>query len=172
MVDSELHKASGEELEREGDEEKGGSSTAQLVTAHGTYATQSAFTASPVSSKEDKMYVIISYVCLFVNVKFLLFFFSPPLRGYLLDGQFFVAAALASTLTKLTIRYLQQVSQPQSKNVSDSSCCLVAIAHDTYIVLTLQAFCAESMLIIASMLHLGKSGLPKEVEVPLLNKIV
>ena len=43
---------------------------------------------------------------------------SPPLRGYFLEGQFFVAAALASTLTKLAIRYLHQVAEPQSKNVS------------------------------------------------------
>ena len=43
---------------------------------------------------------------------------SPPLRGYLLEGQFFIAAALASTLTKLTVRYLSQVSETKSRNVS------------------------------------------------------
>ena len=43
---------------------------------------------------------------------------SPPLRAYLLEGKFFIATALASTLTKLSIRYVQQVSQAQSKNVS------------------------------------------------------
>ena len=42
----------------------------------------------------------------------------PPLRGYLLDGQFFIAAALASTLTKLAVRYLTHVTEPQSRNVS------------------------------------------------------
>ena len=42
---------------------------------------------------------------------------SPPLRGYFLDGKFFIAAALGSTLTKLAIRYLHQVTEPQSKNV-------------------------------------------------------
>ena len=42
---------------------------------------------------------------------------SPPLRGYFLDGKFFIAAALGSTLTKLAIRYLHQVAEPQSKNV-------------------------------------------------------
>ena len=42
---------------------------------------------------------------------------SPPLRGYFLDGKFFIAAALGSTLTKLAIRYLHQVEEPQSKNV-------------------------------------------------------
>lgn len=45
-------------------------------------------------------------------------FHSPPLRAYLLDGKFFLAAALASTLTKLSVRYVQQVEQAQSKNVS------------------------------------------------------
>lgn len=43
---------------------------------------------------------------------------SPPLRSYLLDGKFFIASALASTLTKLGVRYMQQVEQVQSKNVS------------------------------------------------------
>ena len=42
----------------------------------------------------------------------------PPLRGYLLDGKFFIAGALASTLTKLAVRYLQHVTEPQSRNVS------------------------------------------------------
>lgn len=41
----------------------------------------------------------------------------PPLRAYLLDGKFFVATALASTLTKLCVRYVEQVQEVQSKNV-------------------------------------------------------
>lgn len=117
IVDAELRKAAGEEgPEVDAPSEKPSSAT--LVTAAGTYATQSAFTAASVS-KEEKI---------------------PPLRGYLLEGHFFIAAALGSCLTKLTIRYLQQVPEPQSKN----------------------AFCAEAMLIIASILHLGRSGIPKK----------
>ena len=43
---------------------------------------------------------------------------SPPIRGYLLDGKFFIAGILASTLTKLAIRYLNAVDEPSSRNVS------------------------------------------------------
>ncbi len=42
---------------------------------------------------------------------------SPPLRGYLLDGDFFIASSLASTLTKLCVRYLALTTDQQSKNV-------------------------------------------------------
>ena len=45
---------------------------------------------------------------------------SPPIRGYLLDGKFFVGAALASTLTKLVFRYIQLVPEEQTRNVSTS----------------------------------------------------
>ena len=55
IVDSELRKAAGEEggEELEGERDKP-TSPSQLVTAYGTYATQSAFTAAPVS-KEEKV---------------------------------------------------------------------------------------------------------------------
>ncbi len=42
---------------------------------------------------------------------------SPPLRGYLLDGKFFLASAIASTLTKLCIRFLQRTQDQDKKNV-------------------------------------------------------
>ena len=55
IVDSELRKAAGEEGEGEVEGERDKPSTpSQLVTAYGTYATQSAFTAAPVS-KEEKV---------------------------------------------------------------------------------------------------------------------
>lgn len=53
IVDSELRKASSSE---EGDQEEGGGvreTVKTLVTAHGTYATQSAFTATPTTLKES-----------------------------------------------------------------------------------------------------------------------
>ena len=54
-MDSELRKAAGGEGENEGkDMEPSLASSSSLVTAHGTYATQSAFTAAPVV-KEEKM---------------------------------------------------------------------------------------------------------------------
>lgn len=60
----------------------------------------------------------------------------PPLRQYLMDGDFFMGAALGTTLAKLALRYLTLVSDQVRQN----------------------RFCAEAMLIITSVLHLGKSG--------------
>jgi hypothetical protein len=61
----------------------------------------------------------------------------PPFRQYMMDGDFFIGAALGSTLVKLCLRY---------KNLNDPD-------------FNENKFCAEAMLIIASILHLGKSGL-------------
>ncbi|XP_013919922.1 PREDICTED: coatomer subunit beta [Thamnophis sirtalis] len=64
----------------------------------------------------------------------------PPLRGFLLDGDFFVAASLATTLTKIALRYVTLVQEKKKQNT----------------------FVAEAMLLMASILHLGKSSLPKK----------
>lgn len=117
LVDSELRKAGGDEKE-DGQPASAAASTTRKVTADGTYATQSAFSGSSSSSVEAK----------------------PPLRAYLLDGNFFVGTALAAMLTKLAIRYVRLVDDERKQN----------------------AFCSEAMLIMASMLHLGRSGLPKK----------
>ncbi|KAG8438436.1 hypothetical protein GDO86_008931 [Hymenochirus boettgeri] len=65
---------------------------------------------------------------------------GPPLRGFLLDGDFFVAAALATTLTKIALRYVALVQDQRKQN----------------------SFVAEAMLLMATILHLGKSSLPKK----------
>ena len=60
----------------------------KLVTADGTYATQSALVEGAEGAKgkskaeEDR----------------------PPFRKYLMEGDFFIAASLATTLTKLALR--------------------------------------------------------------------
>eukprot|EP00794_Sanderia_malayensis_P017073 gene17073-18793_t len=118
MVDDELRKTAGEE--KEGEEEVKGSSQ-KLVTADGTYATQSAFTSKTGGASSSG------------EVK------RPPLRSYLMDGDFFVGSAIGSTLTKLALRYTELENDAKKKN----------------------SFCAEAMLIISSIIHLGKSGLPK-----------
>ena len=41
----------------------------------------------------------------------------PPLRQYLLDGEFFVGAAIACTLTKLALRYLDLEEGNEKQNV-------------------------------------------------------
>lgn len=55
-----------------------------------------------------------------------------------MDGDFFIAAALASTLTKMALRYIEKVNDiPKHNKIS-----------------------SEIMLILSSILYLGKSGLP------------
>merc|ERR1711976_423944 len=55
-----------------------------------------------------------------------------------MDGDFFVGAALSTTLMKLALRYVALTKDKKRQNT----------------------FIAESMLIMASIIHLGKSGLP------------
>jgi len=96
--------------------------TRKMVTADGTYATQSVFSsAAGEGSKidDDK---------------------RPPLRSYLMKGDFFIGSAIGSTLTKLGLKYLDAVEDQQQHN----------------------QFCAEAMLIMASIIHFGKSGIPEK----------
>lgn len=60
----------------------------------------------------------------------------PPLRQYMMDGDFFIGAALGTTLAKLALRYMSLKADSKKQN----------------------RFCSEAMLIMASVLHLGKSG--------------
>lgn len=113
IVDDELKKAAGEFKE---DDTMSGGSIQRLVTADGTYATQSAFSTAPSSKKVE----------------------NPPLRQYLLDGEFFVGAALATSLTKLALKYISLHADVKRQN----------------------AFLAEAMFIMSTVLHLGKSGIP------------
>ena len=114
IVDDEMKKAAGDVKEE--DTQMTGGNIQRLVTADGTYATQSAFSSTTPAKKEEE---------------------RPPLRQYLMDGDFFVGAALSTTLTKLTLRYIEIVDNPKRQN----------------------SFVAESMLIMATIIHLGKSGL-------------
>ena len=59
----------------------------------------------------------------------------------MMDGDFFVGAALSTTLTKLALRYISLVSDPKRQNM----------------------VLAEAMLIMASIIHFGKSGLSTKV---------
>ena len=131
IVDDELKRAAG--IENKEDEQILRSNTTtthtqQLVTADGTYATQSAFTVGNYSSSNG------------VNGKDDIDK-RPTLRGFLLQGNFFIAAALARTLAKLAIKYTKLVQDNQLKQ---------------------NRFSAETMLIMASILHFGKSGLAKK----------
>ena len=127
IVDDELKRAAG--IENKEDEQilRSNNSNApqQLVTADGTYATQSAFLinsqANTNSNKDvDK---------------------RPTFRSFLFQGHFFIAASLARTLTKLTLKYIELVEGNLVKQ---------------------NRFVGETILILASILHFGKSGLAKK----------
>ncbi|XP_058467960.1 coatomer subunit beta [Malaya genurostris] len=117
IVESEQRRLTGEEneVDRAHNEVSAGVPN-NKVTSDGTYATQSAFSVAPISKKVER----------------------PPLRQYLMDGDFFIGATLASTLTKLVLRYVELEPNEKKQN----------------------RLCTSAMLIMSSILHLGKSGLP------------
>jgi len=113
LVEDELKKAAGD---TENIEEYG-SSGSQLVTSDGTYATQSAFIVNTPRSNQSK---------------------RPPLRQYLIDGDFYMGAALGTAFTKLGIRYAEIWNGQDSIKANQ--------------------FCVNLMLILTYVLKLGKSG--------------
>ncbi|XP_053950693.1 coatomer subunit beta [Anastrepha ludens] len=117
MVEAEQKRLAGEQTD-EGEKASDGNaiSASNKVTSDGTYATQSAFSLAPVAKKEKR----------------------PPLRQYLMDGDFFIGAALSATLTKLALRYLELENEDRLQN----------------------RMTTQVMLIMSSILHLGKSGFP------------
>lgn len=122
LVEAELKLVAGDKSDEEPAQQSTAtaiSSNSKLVTSDGTYASQSAFNTTQTIKKTES---------------------RPPLRQYLVDGDFFIGAALGTTLTKLTLRYISLVHDVQKHN----------------------RFCTDAMLIMASILHLGKSGLPSK----------
>uniref|UniRef100_A0A0K0FY78 Coatomer subunit beta n=1 Tax=Strongyloides venezuelensis TaxID=75913 RepID=A0A0K0FY78_STRVS len=90
-----------------------------LISADGTYAAQSAFINSSVPSEQDN---------------------KPILRKALIDGDFFLAASLANTMTKVVLRFAQEnESQPERIN----------------------RVAGEVLFIFACIIHAGKSRLVK-----------
>lgn len=63
-----------------------------------------------------------------------------PLRKYLLGGNFYLGSVIANTLAKMAFRYFNLESDPSAQN----------------------RFAGEAMLIMTSIVHLGKSGLPQK----------
>jgi len=125
IVDDEMRKAAGDEDNTdESVAAVSGGNIPRVMNVDGTYATQSAFsTGGPDSAKKAAKERE-----------------RPPLRKYLIDGDFFIGAALAGTLTKLALRWDSLVKDEAKQN----------------------RFTAECMLIIASVLRLGSSGLPEK----------
>ncbi|XP_071452661.1 coatomer subunit beta [Hetaerina americana] len=115
IVEDELRRAAGEKTDDDLIMQQ--QAPVQKIISDGTYATQSAFSTVSTAKKVEA---------------------RPPLRQYMMDGDFFIGAALGTTLTKLALRYISLVPDTKKQN----------------------RFCTEAMLVMASILHLGKSGLP------------
>lgn len=134
IVDDELKRAAGQVDSKEDEQilrsNTSATSQQQLVTADGTYATQSAFTVNGSSASSQALKNGDADIDK-----------RPTFRGFLLQGHFFIAAALARTLAKLAMRYARLVEGNVTKQ---------------------NRFIGEVMLIMASILHFGKSGLPKK----------
>jgi len=63
-----------------------------------------------ISSHLLRLFLSACFMCVLAN--------RPPLRQFLMDGDFFVGAALATTLTKLALRYVAQTPDKRKQNVS------------------------------------------------------
>ncbi|XP_055843982.1 coatomer subunit beta [Episyrphus balteatus] len=116
MVEAEQKRLAGDQPEEEKPADVQKEAPNSKVTSDGTYATQSAFSLAPIVKKEKR----------------------PPLRQYLMDGDFFIGGSLSATLTKLALRFIELEGDKIEQN----------------------RLCAQVMLIMSSILHLGKSGFP------------
>jgi len=102
-----------------GDDESAPKTTTKTkVLADGTYATETVFSSSSAANLEAVKSAA-----------------KPPLRSLILGGDFYTASVLASTLTKLVLRFAQVSEDPEAVN----------------------AFRAESMLIMTSIIRVGQS---------------
>ena len=97
-----------------------GSSSSRRVLADGTYATESALTSESANAARLEAVKAAQ---------------KPPLRALILDGDYFLASFLASTLTKLVMRH-SEVSKDSSRT---------------------NALRAEAMLILISIIRVGQS---------------
>ncbi|KAH8288082.1 hypothetical protein KR054_000052 [Drosophila jambulina] len=128
MVEAEQRRLAGDQStdeQQHQQQQQGGNANSETsgnasnkVTSDGTYATQSAYSLAPVAKAEKR----------------------PPLRQYLMDGDFFIGAALSATLTKLALRYAELEPEARAQN----------------------RLTTQVMLIMSSILHLGKSGFPSK----------
>ncbi|EDO18154.1 hypothetical protein Kpol_1031p61 [Vanderwaltozyma polyspora DSM 70294] len=122
ILQSELRRLNKKNEDDEAEKEESESKpTGPVILPDGTYATENAFD-SVKTNKDDSSEEIES---------------RPPLRRFILSGDFYTASILASTIIKLVIRF---------KNLS----------KDTKII---NAFVAEGLLILVSIIRVGQSNL-------------
>ncbi|KAG7558210.1 hypothetical protein FFLO_02863 [Filobasidium floriforme] len=93
--------------------------TKTRVLADGTYATETVYTSAAAQARLEQVKAAT----------------KPPLRALILGGDFYTSSVLASTLTKLTLRYAKLANDAQAVN----------------------ALKAEAMLIMTSIVRVGQS---------------
>lgn len=93
--------------------------TKTRVLADGTYATETVYTSSADAARLEQVRAAA----------------KPPLRALILGGDFFTGSVLASTLTKLILRYAETLSDSQDVN----------------------SLRAEALLIMTSVIRVGQS---------------
>ncbi|CAJ0957695.1 unnamed protein product, partial [Mesorhabditis belari] len=118
IVDSELRLLEGGDESKTEDVKAAQKTQKQLVTADGTYAAQSSLSQTTRTGEDNR----------------------PPMRRFLLDGEFFLGATLSTILNKLAERHAKINRGKQAR---------------------VNAFKAEIMFILSSVVNLGKSGLSK-----------
>lgn len=110
-----------------------------MVTADGTYATQSALVSSALKNSS-------------LTVE------KPILRKLLLEGNFFVAAALGNNLSKLIYRFADLNSGNELEKSFVNFKHLVIFTGN---LVAINKLAGEACLIISSIIYFGKSGLCK-----------
>lgn len=147
IVDAEQRRLAGEaEVESETSAVTPAAAASSKVTSDGTYATQSAFSVAQWVHFSNFSLSSCLNIRKWVEQKRLTENFiyrvvkkeeRPPLRQYLMDGDYFIATTLASTLTKLALKYADLEADPSKQN----------------------RLFGSIMLTMSSILHLGRSGL-------------
>ncbi|KAK9352902.1 adaptin N terminal region-domain-containing protein [Lipomyces doorenjongii] len=124
LLDASQEDSNGEPAEAKVNGSKPTSNSSRKVLPDGTYATESALTSeSAVNAKLEAVKAAS----------------KPPLRQLILDGDYYLASTLASTLTKLVLRYSKISDDANQKNLLR----------------------AEAMLIMISVLRVGQSRFVK-----------
>lgn len=121
ILQTELKKRMNTNEEKDEDEEQNSRSAGPVILPDGTYATENAF-----ASRETKKSSNIE------ELEYL-----PPLRRFILSGDFYTSSILASTIVKLVLRF-----EKISKNES-----------------VLNALKAEGLLILVSTIRVGESNI-------------
>ncbi|KAJ2655759.1 coatomer subunit beta [Coemansia sp. RSA 1199] len=112
--------ATAEGAEKSAAEPKAASSGSHRILADGTYATESSLTARATEASSLKLDS------------------KPPLRAVLLHSDFFTGTVLASTLTKLVLRFARAASADEEQQVNSLR--------------------AEAVLIMAGIIRIGQSS--------------